>query len=425
MSPPQRQKTLVVLSQVYPPDPASVGQHMADVAEEMVRRGWRVVVLTSRRGYTDPSIKYSKRELRHGVHVVRLPLSSFGKKHMLLRAAAALLFMLQLIVRVIFSSRIDCLLVSTSPPMCIVAAIAIRLFRRVPIKFWVMDINPDQLVALGAIRPRSMPARLMDCFNRVMLRRASDVVVLDRFMGNTMLNKLDVREKVRIIPPWPHEDHIDSVPHDQNPFRREQGLDGKFVFMYSGNHGIALPLDTFIQAAVRFRDHPRAVFMFIGDGVRKREVEQAIREHGMRNMRSLPYQSLENLKYSLSAADVHLVTIGDGMVGIIHPCKVYGAMAAGRPILLVGPQPSHVSELISRYDFGWHVPHGNVDAVERVIAQIIDTEPGALAEMGERARMVIRSHLSKDTLCGALCDVLEGSANFQSDAHRIFAVDSR
>ena len=73
-------KTLLIISQTFVPDPASVGQHMADVAVEMARRGYRVKVYTSARGYEDPTVKYPKRENLHGVEVRRLGLASFGKK---------------------------------------------------------------------------------------------------------------------------------------------------------------------------------------------------------------------------------------------------------------------------------------------------------------------------------------------------------
>ncbi len=78
-------KTLLILSQVYPPDPTSVGQHIADVAEAMAKRGYNVLVLTANRGYNDPSVKYASKELRDGVNIRRLPLSSFGKRSILLR----------------------------------------------------------------------------------------------------------------------------------------------------------------------------------------------------------------------------------------------------------------------------------------------------------------------------------------------------
>lgn len=400
-------RTLLILSQVYVPDPASVGQHMADAAAEMVRRGWRVRVLTSNRGYNNPAIRYASRETISGVEVVRLPASSFGKVSWVLRAVAAVLFMLQTIIRGIFTPKLDTILVSTSPPMCIVAALAIGVFRRARIKFWVMDINPDQLVALGAIRAGSMPARVMDLFNRWVLRRSSDVIVLDRFMAETMNRKLEVNGKMSIIPPWPHEDHVEPVPHSENPFRKEHGLDGKFVFMYSGNHGIALPLETFLKAAIRFKDDPRVVFMFIGDGVRKKEVEAAIRDHSLTNMRSLPYQPIEKLRYSLSAADVHLVSVGDTMVGVIHPCKIYGAMAVSRPILLLGPSPSHVSDIVVGEHVGWQISHGDVEGAYKTILQILASPPADLQTRGGTARRLVDTRLSKSFLCGQFCDVLE------------------
>src|SRR5688500_11846663 len=95
-------KTLLVLSQVYVPDPASVGQHMADTAAEMVRRGFRVVVLAAGAGYDDPTIKYKKREVIEGVEIRRFPLSSFGKSSVPLRLLAGTIFMLQCMVYGLF-----------------------------------------------------------------------------------------------------------------------------------------------------------------------------------------------------------------------------------------------------------------------------------------------------------------------------------
>lgn len=419
-------KTLLILSQVYVPDPASVGQHMADAAAEMARRGWRVKVLTSARGYNDPSIRYKPSEVIDGVEITRLPLSSFGKKSLPVRALAAGLFMLQTILHGVFTRGISgpkgdsgAILVSTSPPMCIIAALIIRILRfgRVPVKFWVMDINPDQLISLGKIKPGSFPARLMDFFNRRILAASSDVVVLDKFMAKTMNAKLDVGARMHVLPVWPHEDSVEPVKHADNPFRKQHGLDGKRVLMYSGNHGLALPLETFLKAAVRFKNNPRVAFLFIGDGVRKKEVEATIKEHQLTNMVSLPYQPLSQLRFSLSAADAHLVSVGDEAVGIIHPCKIYGAMAVARPIILLAPNPCHVSDLVagergqedrpSTKPIGWHIPHGDVDRAASVIQEIIDAPEDKLAAMGDLARHVIETQLSKTTLCGSFCDVLE------------------
>ncbi|MBA3521595.1 MAG: glycosyltransferase family 4 protein, partial [Gemmatimonadales bacterium] len=272
-----------------------------------------------------------------------------------------------------------------------------------PIKYWVMDLNPDQLVALGIVTESSMVARIFDRLNRMILRRAADVVVLDRFMAERVNRKLDVSAKLTVIPPWPHEDHLEQVEHRSNPFRERHGLEDKLVLMYSGNHGPSNPIATLLEAAGRLHDLPDVIFLFVGGGVGKREVEAATGP----TIRSLPYQPLQELKYSLSAADVHLVTVGDGVVGIVHPSKVYGALAVGRPVLLLGPQRSHVAELIEQYQVGWRVAHGDVDGAERVLREIARTDPGELAAMGARARELVRTRLGKAALCGRFCDIME------------------
>jgi colanic acid biosynthesis glycosyl transferase WcaI len=141
--------------------------------------------------------------------------------------------------------------------------------------------------------------------------------------------------------------------------------------------------------------------------VGKQEVEQVIREHKPRNIVSLPYQPLSEIKYSLSAADVHVVTVGETVVGVVHPCKVYGAMTLERPVLLVGPDPCHVSDILAANAMGWHVKHGDVDATVRILREVADAPRPVLAERGKRAARVAHERFSKPVLCGVVCDKLE------------------
>jgi glycosyltransferase involved in cell wall biosynthesis len=397
---------LLVLSQVYPPDPASVGQHLADTAAELARRGLRVVVLTANRGYNDPAHRYPAREWRDGVMVRRLPLSSFGKSSIAVRLLGGGLFLVQCIVRGLLARRLGGLLVSTSPPLCSVAALVIGALRRTPITYWVMDLNPDQAVAMGWIAPTSPAVGAFEWLNRRILRRAAAVVVLDRFMADRLLAKADVAAKLTIMPPWPHEDHLEPVAHERNPFRRQHGLEGKFVVMYSGNHSLCTPLSTVLEAALQLRADPRLVFMFVGEGTGKKEVDDLIARHHPPNIVSLPYQPLDRIKYSLSAADVHVVAMGDNEVGVRHPCKVYGAMALGRPILLLGPDPCHVSDLVKGNRIGWHIRQGDVEGAVETIRGIRSADPAELAEMGRRARRIVQEELSQRILCGRFCDIV-------------------
>jgi colanic acid biosynthesis glycosyl transferase WcaI len=409
-SPPPHRKTLLVFSQTFVPDPASVGQHMADVAFEMARRGYRVRVFTSARGYEDASVKYPPREVLNGVEIRRLPLASFGKKSLPLRVLGTAMFQLQCLLVGLFAPRVRGIFFSTSPPLIGVIASILHVVRRVPIAYWAMDLNPDQLIALGKLKPTDLAARFLEAVNRLILRESSLIVALDRFMADRLETRGPLRHKMLVLPPWPHEDHMetDATPSPgENPFRARHGLGGKFVIMYSGNHSPSNPLATLLKAAVHFKDDPDVRFLFVGGGSGKREVEAAIAEHHLANSVSLPYQPLSELKYSLSAADVHVVALGDDMVGIIHPCKIYGAMAVGRPILYFGPRPSHVTDLLDVHGIGLPVAHGDVAGAIEAIDRFRSSPPAEMQRMGDTAKSVLRQTLGQQAQCAKFCDHLE------------------
>lgn len=408
-------KTLLIISQVYVPDPAAVGQQMADAAAEMARRGWRVRVLTANRGYEDPSVKYPNHESIDGVQVHRLPFSSFGKRSIPIRLLGASLFLLQAIVQGLMTRNLACILVSTSPPICPIAALVIAAIRRVPIKYWVMDLNPDQMIALGRLTPTSLPVRVFDVLNRVILRHAQAVVALDRYMANRLLEKQPIGEKLTIIPPWPHQDQLEQIPHESNPFRQEHGLEGKFVIMFSGNLSIASPATTILEASLKLQDLQQLVFVFVGGGLGRLELDRFVEEHRPPNILTLPYQPLAKIRFSLSAADVHLVTMGEQIVGICHPCKVYGAMAVAKPILLLGPSQCHIMDLIREHRIGWQISHGDLDGAEAIIRQIVAATPNELATMGSDAWTAVDRRYSNMKLCGEFCDILESESESQQN----------
>ena len=404
-----RKKNLLVISQTFVPDPASVGQHMTDVAVEMARRGHCVRVYTSARGYEDASARYPLRERLLRVEIRRLPLASFGKKSLPLRVLGTASFMVQCLLAGLFTPNVDAIFFSTSPPLIGIVGSIIHSIRGVPLIYWAMDLNPDQLIALGKLKASSPIARVLESVNRVILRESSLVIALDRFMADRLAGRArGLRRKMLVMPPWPHEEHIRLPGRGDNPFAARHGLEGKFVVMYSGNHSPSNPLSTLLQAVVRLKDDPDLRFAFIGGGSGKREVEQVIREHKLTNALSLPYQPLHELGNSLSVADVHMVSLGDAMVGIIHPCKIYGAMAVGRPILYLGPRPSHISDLLDRHRIGWHVSHGDVSGAVEALQAIKGTDPQTLHHMGQMAQSVLRRSLGQQALCSRMCEAMEG-----------------
>jgi hypothetical protein len=400
-----RQKILLV-SQVYAPDPAAVARLVADVGTELAQRGHHVIALTSDRGYDNPNVRYASATTAEGVEVRRLPFCSFGKGRMSLRVLGGLSFTLQAAVRGVLMPGVDTIVVSTSPPMAALAAVIVNALRKVRVVYWPMDLNPDQAVTLGLADPRSFSVRALEWLNRAVLRRAGTVVALDQPMARRLEAKREIASKLVIVPPWGEEDDVTPVPHEENPFREQHSLHGKRVIMYSGTLGPSNPVSTLLAAAERFEDDPRLVFLFVGGGTGMTEVKARNRP----NVRCLPYEPLARMRYSLSAGDVQVVSLGDEMAGIVHPCKVYGAMGIARPILFLGPPDSHVSEMMAQADFGWQVRHGDVPGAVAALKEILSLDAEALQRKGDRARDLIQRNRTRRISCGRVCDAIEGRA---------------
>ncbi len=400
-------KILLIFSQVFPPDPAAVGQYMLDAGVAMHRRGHRVRVFTANRGYEDPTLRYPAREIIDGVEIRRLPFSSFGKKPIYKRLLGTISFMLQCFWIALTTRRIDGILFSTSPPMVGLVVSIAAFLRRVPTAYWAMDLNPDQLIALRKISASSFTARVLEAVNQFILNRTSLVIALDRFMADRLRSRASLDHKMVIIPPWPHERYVSEMETSTNPFREKHGLTGKFVVMYSGNHTASNPLTTLLEATLSFKDDPDFVFAFVGGGLGKAGVEAFIREHSLKQVISIAYQPLAELRHSLSAADVHVVSLGEELVGIVHPCKIYSAMAVARPILFFGPNPSHISDLLSGHSFGWQIVHGDVAKTVETLRQLRSYPKAQLEGMGHVAHAVLHDGISQENLCGQFCEALE------------------
>jgi colanic acid biosynthesis glycosyl transferase WcaI len=400
--------SIVLVTQTFPPDSAAVGQHMADLAETMARRGHRVRVLTADRGYDDSSVKYPRRETTSfGVDVRRLRFTSFGKANLLNRIAAMLSFIGQAGATLLFQRDLGGVVFSTSPPFVGVLAAIVGRIRRVPLAYWAMDLNPDQLVALGILPSDGPVARCLRRLNRSILRRTDVVITLDELMAQRLRQQTGGPIKVDIIPPWSPDKALAPVPRNENAFRIKHHLGNKTVVMYSGNHTPSNPLTTLLDAAVALRDCEVLHFVFVGSGTAKQQVERYITRYSLHNILTLPYQPKATLSDSLSAADVHVVSLGTPMAGVIHPCKVYGAMAVARPILYFGPSPSHVTAILDEWQNGWAVAHGDVTGATTILRHIASLPHQALATVGERGRAAMDSRFDPARLCGAVAEAIE------------------
>jgi len=356
---------ILLLNQCFYPDVVSTAQHLTDLATELAARGHEVTVVTSDRGYDDAAVRFKRRERWQGIEIVRIPSVSFGKQGRWRRAFNFGSFLAVCSLRLLTLQRFDVTIALTSPPLIsFLAALFVKL-KGGRFCFWVMDLNPDEAIAAGWLDEKSLRSRLLQRMLRYSFSAATQTIVLDRFMKERVVAKGVEAERVTIVPPWSHDDHVSYSEAGREAFRRQHHLVDKFVVMYSGNHSPCHPLDTLLQAAHVFETRPEIVFCFVGGGS-----EQAkVRESGLSNVQCLPYQPLDELSSSLSAADLHVVVMGEKFVGIVHPCKVYNILTVGAPVLYIGPEPSHVTDIASQHGRFFHAPHGDVDAVVAAISE--------------------------------------------------------
>ena len=260
-------------------------------------------------------------------------------------------FLLLCSLRLLVLRRFDVVVALTSPPLIsFLAALFVKL-KGGSFCFWVMDLNPDEAIAAGWLEQNSATSRILQRMLNYSLKVASRTVVLDRFMKERVVAKGVDATRIAIVPPWSHDDEVVYSPAGREAFRQQHELSDNFVVMYSGNHSPCHPLDTLLDAARALKEKSEIVFCFVGGGS-----EQAkVREAGLSNVQCLPYQPLNELSNSLSAADLHVVVMGEKFVGIVHPCKVYNILSIGAPVLYIGPEPSHVTDIASQHGQFFHL----------------------------------------------------------------------
>jgi hypothetical protein len=398
---------VLLLNQTFYPDVASSAQHLSEVALGLVQRGHEVTVLSSRRAYDAPPLVFSKHETWQGVRIVRLGGTGFGKGARWRRAADFVSFLIACALRLAFTRRPDVVVALTSPPLIAFLGVCFARVRRCRFVYWIMDLNPDEALAAGWLRTGSWAARWLEAMSRFSLRRADKVIALDRFMLDRVASK--GARRISVIPPWSHSGEVRFDRSGRERFRQAHGLEGKFVVMYSGNHSPCHPLDTLLEVARRSAEVPEVVFCFVGGGSEWRKIREGITKEVMPNVLCLPYQRLSELSGSLSAADLHVVVMGNEFVGIVHPCKVYNILQVGAPVLYIGPQPSHVSDLEqgTAGEARWFSAcHGEV---EKVIAAIEQARKEAVLNK-RHVSAVFRSAFSREAVVPKLIAEVEGVA---------------
>lgn len=393
--------SILFVNQHYWPDVAATGQILSDLTEFLVSEGYEVGVLCSSGGYDGGHVNAPDREIRRGVRVRRVPSPGFGRRSHGSRFVDYAAFLAQVATRLGSGRRWDLVVLLTTPSMLPVSGWIAERIRGRSYGIWSMDVHPEIEIALG-ILPAAV-WRILQPLDRASYGRAEFVVALGACMKERLIAKGVPEPLIRTIPVWSRKDEMEPIEREDNDLATELGIENEFVVMYSGNAGLAHRFDEVLDAIEKLEDERGIEFVFGGGGPRKAEI--LARAKHVRNFRYLDYQPRGELARSLSLGDVHLLTMRSDMAGLVVPVKLYGIMAAARPVVMVGPRGSETARTIERERIG-HVidPSELGSAASEKLVEILmalRADPEGRRRMGLRARAAFLERYERAACCAS------------------------
>jgi len=384
---------ILLLNQTFYPDNLATSQQVADLALSLKQKGHTVSVITGQRAYEERHRKFISYEKWQEVDIHRVVSTGFGKRRLRYRIIDSATFFLSLVWKLIFFPGQDLVISFTSPPL--IGALGglfcwLKGGRSVQ---WLMDINPDAAFQVGYLNRKSLLGRTLNFIFEATLKNASEVIVLDRWMKHKVIEHGAPKERVIIVPPWSVFNENDSgVESAIRDFKQEHRLENKFIVLYSGNHSVVHPLDTLLDAAKELKEYEDIVFLFIGAGLRTKDVTAFKESNQLSNIVQLPLQPREKVKASFGSADLHCVVMGPGMSGLVHTSKIYSVLASGKPFVFVGPHQSHVSDLVRVNSLGTVVESGQAKHLAETILETQKLTEQAKENIRNVSHAIVRNY---------------------------------
>ena len=226
----------------------------------------------------------------------------------------------------------------------------IPLFCNNTFSLLIYDVYPDALVEYKIIKEDSRVIKWWKKKNKKLYPKASKIFTLSNGMKN-LLSQYVHKEKIDVVPVWTDNSFLKPVPKVENPFATKQGLQDKFVVMYSGNLGKTHNVEVLVKLAKELKKE-NIFFMIIGGGEKYTLIEKMIKESSLQNIRLLPWQPTEMLPYTISSADIGIVSLGKEASLLSVPSKTFNLMSVGVPILAFADQSSELAQLIKHHNIG-------------------------------------------------------------------------
>jgi colanic acid biosynthesis glycosyl transferase WcaI len=384
----QHPKKFVFVNRYFDPDQSASSQMLSDLARGLAARARLVHVVCSRQLYDDSRAGLPPHEVRSGVTIHRVATTRFGRAGLIGRAADYASFYVSAGLTLLRLLRAgDVVIAKTDPPLISILAAGVARVKGTVLINWQQDVYPEVASHLQANPlPRWLDSQLRKLRDWSLRRAKMNVLISNRMLGYFQQRGIP-RPQLCVIDNWADAEAIAPKPAGSSVLRARLGLADRFVVSYSGNLGRAHEFNTFLAAADAMRSESSIAFLIIGGGAKMESLRREVAKRGLENFLFLPYQRRDDLEDSLAAADVHLVSLLPALQGLIMPSKVFGILAAGRPLLYIGDSHCDIARVIAETGCGVSVA---VDAVKDLVAAIrwLKSEPNVCADMGARAREI-------------------------------------
>jgi glycosyltransferase involved in cell wall biosynthesis len=270
-------------------------------------------------------------------------------------------FFLLVLFKCLLLPKQDVVLALTTPPLISIMGLILKVVKKSKYVCLVEDLYPDTAVTLGILREKSLSVKVTNLISKTIFENADKIIAISNGMKKRLLGKGIQPERIEVIDNWADQAQIYPVAKKDNWFLSKHQLGNDFIIQYSGNMGLGHEFDTCLNAALRLAQYRDLKFLFIGDGVRRQQIAEFKARHHLENIVCLPYQDRKDLAFSVSAGDVSLISLRNSLDGYIMPCKLYGIMAAARPIIFVGSTNSDIANIVKAANCGFRAEEGDVD----------------------------------------------------------------
>jgi colanic acid biosynthesis glycosyl transferase WcaI len=387
---------IIFVNRFYRPDHSATAQLLTDLAEKLSQENNSIIVVTGRQLYEHPKQALPNREILNNVDVHRIWTTRFGRTNLLGRAIDYASFYISCFVHLLLHARRnDILVMKTDPPMISVVGAVVAKLKHTHLINWLQDLFPEVARELGIRIVTPFVFRNLKTIRDWSLRTAQKNIVLGDLMAERVNACTMQPEKTVVIPNWVINDNLHPISPDQNLLRREWQLSDKFVVGYSGNLGRAHDYKTFFQAASALRENSRIAFIFIGGGAGLVELRRLVEAAGLRNVLFKPYQPLSLLDQSISVPDVHLISLEPQLEGLIVPSKLYGILAAGRPLLFIGATDGEIARIVDCHHCGATFAPGNWQTLAAQIEMLANSSE-TLTRLSDNARALFDREFSNE-----------------------------